>query len=320
MYKTKSKNAQEAHEAIRPTDLWLNINKNKDLTSFHQKLYNLIFNRVTATQMKEAQIQNTKIKIRGQKGYIFQTQWENIVFKGYLIIYPQKKEEIHLGFKKNQILKLKSLNFDKSLTNPPPRYNEASLIKTLEERGIGRPSTYAPIVSTVQERQYVEKQDGRFYPTIIGTTVCDYLSKTFPAIFNINFTVDLEDSLDLIANGNKDFIQVLNQFYLPFKTILAKEISNKRYINIQEKTDEECPQCHHDLVFRYSRFGKFYACSNYPECKYTKPYFEKINKKCPTCEGDLIIKYTKRKKRFYGCSRYPKCNYAVWRLNQIRSS
>lgn len=317
LYKTKTKNAQEAHEAIRPTNLWANINEHSELTISHHKLWNLIFNRTLATQMKEAQVKNTKINILGQKEYLFQTEWEKILFKGYLVIYPQKKEIIHREFKNGQVLKLKSLNFIESMTNPPPRYNEASLIKTLEERGIGRPSTYAPIVSTIQERQYVEKKDGRFFPTIIGTTVCDYLSKSFSDIFEINFTVDLEDSLDLIASGEKDMIQVLNNFYQPFKIILTKEMNNKEYINVQEKTDEKCPQCGHDLVFRYSRFGKFYACSNFPKCKFTKPYFEKIDKKCPTCGGDIIIKYTKRKKRFYSCSNYPKCNFAVWKLNQI---
>jgi len=317
LYKTKSKRAQEAHEAIRPTNLWANINDYGDFTPSHRKLYNLIFNRAIATQMKEAQIKNTKIKILGKKGYLFQTEWKNIIFKGYLVIYPQKKETFYQQFKKNQTLKLKSLNFIESMTNPPPRYNEASLIKTLEEKGIGRPSTYAPIVSTIQERQYVEKKEGRFYPTIIGTTVCDYLSKSFPDIFEIDFTADLEDDLDLIAAGEKNLIQVLNNFYQPFKTVLTKEINDKKHIDIQEKTEEKCPQCGYDLVFRYSRFGKFYACSNFPKCKFTKPYFEKLNKKCPTCGGDIIIKYTKRKKRFYGCSNYPKCDFAAWRLSQI---
>ncbi len=318
LYKTKSKNAQEAHEAIRPTNLRVNISEHNELTASHQKLYNLIFNRIIATQMKEAQIKNTKVNVLGQKGYLFQTEWEKVLFKGYLVIYPQKKETIHKEFKNDQALTLTSLNFIESMTNPPPRYNEASLIKTLEERGIGRPSTYAPIVSTIQERQYVEKKDGRFFPTSIGIAVCNYLSKSFPNIFEINFTVNLEDNLDLIATGEKDMIQVLNNFYQPFQAILTKEMKSKEHIDVQEKTDEKCPECHHDLVFRYSRFGKFYACSNYPKCKFTKPYFEKIDKKCPKCQGDIIIKYTRRKKRFYSCRNYPKCDFAVWRLSELK--
>jgi len=306
LYKTKSKSAQEAHEAIRPTNLWLNIKEYNELTPSHQKIYQLIFNRALATQMKEALIKRVRVDILGQKKFLFQANWEKTVFKGYLILYPQKQEKSLPNLEKGQKLLLKAVDFIESTTNPPPRYSEASLIKTLEERGIGRPSTYAPIVSTIQDRQYVEKKEGRFFPTLMGMKISDYLSRAFSKIFEINFTANLEDELDLIARGEKETVAVLHEFYQPFSLILNREMNKDEYINIEEKTGEKCPKCGHELMFRYSRFGKFYACSNYPQCKFTKPFFEKINKKCPKCGGEMIVKYTKKKKKLYACSNYPK--------------
>jgi DNA topoisomerase-1 len=317
-YKSKSKLAQEAHEAIRPTNVFSKIEKTERLSNPHKKLYDLILKRALATQMAEAEFKKTAIKILGSKGYLFKSEWEIIIFEGHLKIYNKKiaKEDFFLP-EKNQPVSLKELKFIEKITAPPSRYNEAMLIKTLEEKGIGRPSTYAPIISTIQGRNYVEKKEGRFFPTFLGTVISDYLSAAFPNIFDIYFTAAMEEKLDFIAQGKKQMVEILKDFYQPLKENLKKQQKINGYINIEEKTDEKCPQCNHNLVFRYSRYGKFYACSNFPKCKFTKPYFEKIDKKCPKCGGDIIIKYTKRKKRFYGCSNYPKCNFAAWRVNQI---
>ncbi|HLL61335.1 MAG TPA: topoisomerase DNA-binding C4 zinc finger domain-containing protein, partial [Candidatus Nitrosocosmicus sp.] len=182
----------------------------------------------------------------------------------------------------------------------------------------GRPSTYAPIVSTIQDRQYVEKKENKFYPTMLGTAVCDYLSKAFPVLFGVNFTAGLEDDLDLIAEGSKKLLSVLEEFYLPFSTTLKTEEKDTTYIDVQEKTDEICPDCQKPLVYRYSKYGKFFACSGYPDCKYKKNFVEKLAQPCPTCGGDIVVKFTKTKKKFYGCANYPKCTFAAWYLSQIK--
>lgn len=316
LFKTKSKMAQEAHEAIRPTKLNPTFS-DTDLTSSHKKLYELIFKKAVASQMKEALIKTIKIKIEGKKGYLFESSFEQIMFLGFLKLYPQKLEGDHFVPKQGDPINLNTLLFTQHDTQPPPRYNEASLIKTLEEKGIGRPSTYAPIVSTIQDRQYVEKKENRFYPTMLGTAVCDYLSAAFPKLFGIDFTANLEDDLDLIAEGNKKFLTVLSDFYKPFAEILSKEEKNKTYIDVQEITDEKCPECGKPLVLRYSKYGKFYACSGYPDCTYKKNFVETLAQKCPKCGGNIVVKYTKTKKKFYGCSNYPKCDFAAWYLSQI---
>lgn len=315
LYKTKSKLAQEAHEAIRPTNLFFDFKKNKDLTVNHQKLYQLIFKRALASQMKEAEIEKLTIKITGKKGYLFQSEEERISFDGFLKIYNKEKSDIKfVNFNQGQKAILNNLIIQEKTTQPPPRYNEASLIRTLEEKGIGRPSTYAPIISTILDRQYVEKKEGRFHPTILGIKVSDYLSQAFPDIFEVNFTAKMEDELDQIAQDQKKIVPVLNEFYAPFEKKLNEQKKNNQYINIEEKTEEKCPECQNQLVIRFSRFGKFFACSNYPQCKFTKSYLEKINKKCPKCQAEIIIRFTKKKKKFYGCANYPKCDFASWKM------
>lgn len=320
-FKTKSKLAQEAHEAIRPTNLNLENLTEAEMTGSYNKLYNLIYKRALATQMKEAEVKTVKIKVAGEKGYLFETSWEEIMFDGYLILYP-KAEDLRnkVDINVNDSINLKNLDFQESETMPPPRYNEASLIKVLEEKGIGRPSTYAPTISTIQDRGYVEKKENRFHPTFLGTTVCDFLSKAFPEIFEIDFTANMEDDLDNIATGEKKLVDVLKNFYKPFEKGLKVQEKDKTHIDVQEATDEVCPRCGKPLVYRYSKFGKFFGCTGYPKCKFTKAFVETIAQKCPKCAGDIVIKYTKRKKKFYGCSNYPKCDFAAWRLNQIPTS
>ena len=319
-YKTKSKLAQEAHEAIRPTQMRQDLDTTEvPLSSAHLKLYNLIFSRAIASQMKEAEIKTIKIKILGTMSYLFESGFESVMFDGFMKAYPQKEEKVlpNISLKKDMSVHLNKLEFTGDNTQPPPRYNEASLIKTLEEAGIGRPSTYAPTISTIQDRNYVEKTEGRFYPTFLGKTVCNYLSHAFADFFAINFTATMEEDLDLIAEGKKDLVSVLDYYYKPFSKKLETEKANHQHINVQEKTTEICPQCGKFLVYRYSKYGKFYACSGYPACKFTKPFFEKIALKCPKCQGDIIVKYTRKKRRFYGCSNYPTCDFAAWKLNQI---
>lgn len=317
-YSGKSKLAQEAHEAIRPTHLKPAIDLKGKLTSSHQKLYDLIFKRALATQMKEAEMKSIKLKIQSDKKYQFESGFEEVIFAGYKILYREKEKNKVPDIKKGTSVNLDSISFDESYTEPPPRYNEGSLIRTLEKAGIGRPSTYAPTISTIQERQYVEKQDGRFYPTILGIAVCDYLVSEFKDLFAIDFTANLEDDLDNIAEGKEKMVKVIKQLYDPMMKTLEKAKTKKGHINVQETLDEKCPECGKPLLLRFSRHGKFIGCSGWPDCKYARSYVEKIDMKCPKCDtGDIIIKFTKRRRKFFGCSRYPECDFAAWRQNQI---
>ena len=326
-YKTKSKNAQEAHEAIRPTDPNREpekINQTKKISFRHLKLYKLIFARAIASQMKEAQIKNTRVRISSYKGYLFKSSWQKIIFNGYLAVLNQKianQEEMKTNWQKNDKLDLGKVISEEKIVSPPPRYNEASLIKTLEDKGIGRPSTYAPIVSLIQTKGYVEKETGRLSPSLLGEKISDYLSQSFPKIFDINFTAKMENNLDKVAFNKLGPVKLLADFYKPFIKEVEKQKKEKKVINIEEKTSEKCPQCGSPLVIRYSRYGKFYGCSNFPQCKFTKPFLEYVkDRRCPECGGKIVIRYTKKRKRFYGCENYPKCQFRSWRLPAEHSS
>src|SRR3989344_4433240 len=324
LFKTKSKLAQEAHEAIRPTDVYLKMAEHMEFNARQKKLYDLIFRRALASQMKEALIETNKIKIVSDKGYLFETHWERVLFHGFLILSPQTKKPSDEAYKNIKLtvgdqVFLKKCEQKPSDTTPPPRYNEASLIKTLEEKGIGRPSTYAPIISTIQDRNYAEKKDNRFYPTFLGTAVCDYLSSAFEEIFKIDFTAHLEESLDAIAEKKKNMIVILHSFYDPFSILLDRQHKTEGHINVEQKTDKICPKCGHYLVLRYSKFGKFYGCSNYPKCTFAEGYKEAISTPCPKCGGKIVIKITKTKRKFYGCVNYPQCTFATWRFNEIQN-
>ncbi len=319
-YKTKSRLAQEAHEAIRPTKLESNP-KLERLSTNHKKLYQLIFNRALATQMKEAEIKVVTIKIRSKKNYLFEGKKENIIFDGFLKLYLDielNNKNINFNVKPNDKVNLLNLNEEVNTTNPPPRYTEASLIKTLEEKGIGRPSTYASIISLIQTKSYLEKQGRYFIPTNLGIAISDYLSEKFPQIFSLDFTALMEEDLDQIAENQKQPLEVLKEFYQPFISLLNVEKENKNMIEVKEEEAGICPQCQGKLVIKSSKFGKFIACSNYPKCKYTKSIVKTVaNKKCPLCGGDIVIKYTKNKKKFFGCSNYPKCNYQEWNYKKL---
>ena len=317
-FKTKSKNTQEAHEAIRPTY----VNKNsqdlkiqKKLDVPETRLYDLIWRRFIASQMSEARIQSLQIDIKA-KNFTFRSTGQTLEFDGFLKIYPLKFEENKLpALREGQLLKMLSLDPSQHFTQAPPRYSEATLIKALEAQGIGRPSTYAPILDNIQKRNYVQKdKNKKLFPTQIGQIIIDTLAKNFPEIIDIKFTSKMEDSLDLIAQGKKDMVEVLKNFYGPFEQKLGQKLKNIKKQGLEEKTNKTCPKCGAPLVIKWSKYGKFYACSNFPECKYTAPLEDrKIGVKCPKCKtGEIVEKRTKTGKIFYGCSNYPKCDFALW--------
>jgi DNA topoisomerase-1 len=318
-YKTKGR-AQEAHEAIRPTyperePDKLKVDEKLDEKQF--RLYNLIWRRFIACQMNQAlfdattvDILATKYKIPDAK-YTFRATGQVLKFDGFLKIYPIKFEETELPLlKKEEILELIKLIPSQHFTQPPSRYTEATLIKILEEYGIGRPSTYAPILSTIQERNYVKKDENKkFQPTEIGTLVNDLLVEHFPKVVDVGFTAKMEESLDEISQGKEKWVPVIKEFYEPFIENLKskeKEVPKK---NLTKETKEKCPECGNPLVIRISKYGKFYACSKFPKCRYKKDIPETIGVKCPKCKGgEIILKKIRAGKFFYGCSNYPKCN------------
>ena len=314
-YKTKTKAAQEAHEAIRPTQP-SKTPEGVKLDPKASKLYELIWQRFIACQMAPAVFDSVRADIKA-KEYTFRATGQTLKFDGFMKAYPAKFEENKLPvLKKDELLDLEKLTSIQHSTQPPARYTEATLIKTLEENGIGRPSTYAAIISTIQTRNYIEKDEKRrFCPTEIGTVVNNLLVDHFPNIVDINFTAKMEEDLDKIAKGEKQWIPVIKEFYKPFEKNLKKkekEIPDKKLT--YEKTKMECPKCGSNLVIKLGKYGKFYACPGFPKCRYTKALEEKALKiKCPKCKkGDIVEKRTKKGKIFYGCSGWPECATAAW--------
>ena len=322
-YKTKSKVAQEAHEAIRPTQVTVpssGLSQNSEFNRDHLRLYDLIWKRAVASQAAEAVFDSTTIDITSSNGYLFETSGSVIKFDGYLrIIGRDSEERVIPDVSQGQSVSLQESMPLQHFTSPPPRYTEASLVKTLEEKGIGRPSTYAPIMSTIVDRQYVTRDEKKLLPTELGVAVTDFLVQYFPNILDLPFTAHLEDDLDAIANGEKAWVPVIRDFYTPFAQHLERtyDVADKVKLS-EEKIDEKCPTCGHDLVIRTGRFGKFVACTNFPECTYTRQYGEKVDIKCPRCGGDIVVKKSKRGKKFYGCSNYPKCTFAAWKKEDIK--
>jgi DNA topoisomerase-1 len=267
--------------------------------------------------MAQAVFDATTVDIAA-KSYIFRATGQILKFDGFLKVYPTKfKEEELPPLEKGELLKVLKLLPSQHFTKPPPRYTEATLIKALEEEGIGRPSTYAPILATIQERNYIEKDEKKcLRPTEIGTIVNDLLVKHFPKIIDIKFTAKMEEQLDKIAQGKKEWRKVLERFYGPFAKNLAEKYKtlDKGTIVPQEKTEKKCPKCKAFLVTRLGKFGKFYACSNFPKCKYTEPLETKtLGILCPKCQkGEIIEKRTNKGKIFYACNQFPKCNFALW--------
>jgi DNA topoisomerase-1 len=256
-----------------------------------------------------------------KNNYLLRASGQILKFDGWRKILPAKKdseEEVVIlpEVKKDEALNLIKVDPIQKFTEPPARYNEASLIKTLEKLGIGRPSTYAPIISTIRIRNYVEKDEGKFLPTPVGIAVNDFLIKNFPDVFEYAFTAGMEDELDKIANGENSWEKVIKVFWTPFGKKLEEVGEKAKRVKIEtEKLGKKCPECKKgELVIRIGRFGKFVSCSLFPDCKYTEKYLEKVGKKCPECKtGDMIVKKTKTGRKFFGCSRYPECNWASWR-------
>ncbi len=321
-YRTTSKVAQEAHEAVRPTDIQRSPDKiSEKLGREEQRLYELIWKRALASQMKAALWDKTRIKTQATSKkniYLLMSEGKIIKFAGWLILDNRQEPETGMELpevKKSDDLDLVKLNPKQKFTLAPPRYSEASLIKALEERGIGRPSTYAPTISTIQTRQYVEKLEGLFQPTPLGTTVNDFLVEYFSEIVDYDFTAKMEDELDEIADGKRKWVPVIKDFYQPFEKQLEGVAKVAERVQIPtEVTDEKCPECKQGkLVIRIGKFGKFLSCSRFPECKYTAPYVPKLKGvKCSKCGGEIVVRRTRKGKQFYGCSNYPKCNWASW--------
>ncbi len=319
-YTTKSKTAQEAHEAIRPTQI---SRISLDRGDERERLYSLIWKRAVASQAAEAVFDSTTININSNNGYLFETQGSVIKFDGYLKIVGYDEETILIpDVKVGDILRLDTSLPVQKFTAPPPRYSEAALIKALEEDGIGRPSTYAPTLTTIQERLYVEKEtkeDGRkgrnFVPTELGYLVIDFLVRHFPEIVKLPFTAKMEEELDEIAAGKRQWVPLIAEFYTPFAKQLAHVRETVETLEAPvEKTGLTCPECKQgDEIIKQGRFGKFLACSRFPDCKYTKNLIEKIDVKCPECNvGEMVVRKSKRGRVFYGCDRYPECKYASW--------
>lgn len=322
-FQTKSKVAQEAHEAIRPTDVTLTHDKldgTGELNRDHHRLYELIWKRAMASQAREAIFDSTTVDVASSNGYVFEAQGSVIKFDGFLRIMGRDTDETVIPpVAVGDSLILSQTVPTQHFTNPPPRYTEASLVKALEEKDIGRPSTYAPIISTIQERQYVVREEKKLLPTELGNSVTDFLVQYFPDIMELPFTAGLEADLDAIATGEKQWQPVIEQFYGPFDRDLSTTYDTAEKVKVAvEELGEACPTCGHPLVIRMGRYGKFIACSTFPACKYTRQYAEKINMRCPRCGGDIVVKKSRKGKTFYGCSNYPTCTFAAWKKEDIK--
>lgn len=312
------KSAQDAHEAIRPTSLKRPPKKvAASLNSNQKKLYELIWNRFVASQMESARIKQSTLDVSAGE-YLFRSTGSIIEFKGFMQIYkPDNGEEIQDNFPKSlkhgDPLALDELVPNQHFTKPPARYNESSLVRELDNLGIGRPSTYALIISTLLDRKYVEKQGRALQPTDLGMTVKGILIKQFPDLFNVGFTAEMEGMLDLIESGEKNRLAVLNGFYHPFLEAVEKAMEKKEEIKeaLQESAEDKCPQCGKDLVIKWGRNGKFIACTGYPDCRFTKPVEEteeEVHDTCDTCGAPMVVK-TGRFGRFLACSKYPDCKF-----------
>ncbi len=323
-YKTKSKVAQEAHEAIRPTNVTLTGEKLKTMdgmTRDHVRLYELIWKRMMACQMNEGVLDHTAIDIKADN-YLLRATGSVIKFEGWLKIYGKvveeegedgKKEQVLPKLTEGELLNLLKLLPEQHFTEGPPRYNEASLIKKLEELGIGRPSTYASILSTILERYYVEKKERKFFPTPLGQAVIEFLITNFPDIFDYDFTAGMEDSLDEIARGERKWKPIIEEFFKPFEKKLESVEEKAARVKIAtEETDKICPDCGKPLIIRFGKFGKFLACSGFPECKHTEGLEVSVDAKCPSCGGDVVMRKTRKGRPFYGCKNWPTCKFASW--------
>ena len=311
----KKDNVQDAHECIRPTDVTKAPYLIKDsLSRDEYRLYNLIWKRFVASQMQPALYNTMRLSINSNNE-IFKASGSQISFDGFLKVYEidSEKDNILPDLEVNDKLKLDSIDKNQHFTQPPARYNEASLIKLLEELGIGRPSTYSPTISTLLSRYYVVVEDKKLIPTEIGTTVNDILIENFPDIINEKFSAELETELDTIAEGKLQWKKLIEEFYEKFeKELLVAEEKIKKVEIRDEVTDIKCEKCGRNMVIKMGRFGKFLACPGFPDCRNAKPLVEKIDVKCPKCGGDIVVKRSKKGRKFFGCSNYPECDFVTW--------
>ena len=327
----KAKWAQEAHEAIRPTKIHREPEQIRAFLGPDQlKLYELIWKRMVASQMASALYSITDVDIQASnvgreseaeqlQGYLLNASSSVVKFPGFMIVYSESRDEDEQerGFVSLPRLKVGDrLSYlgifpEQHFTQPPPRYTEATLIKALEQKGIGRPSTYAPILSTIQERGYVNKMNGKFYPEEVGMVVSDILSRHFPKIVDLGFTAQMEEQLDNIARGKQGWVWVLKDFYTPFEDTLRQAHLTIDKVDMTKPSTEVCPNCGRPMVIKVGRFGKFLACSGYPECKTTMPFLVRTGIPCPQCGGELVQRTNKKKKIFYGCSNFPRCQFAT---------
>ena len=318
------KGAQDAHEAIRPTSVMRHPDEIKqNLNNDQYRLYKLIWQRFVASQMSPAVFDVVSVDIEA-KGMTFRATGSTVKFQGFIKVYTEGKDDDKVvadedqpplpELQQGEVLDLRKLTPDQHFTEPPPRYSEATLVRTLEEKGIGRPSTYATIISTIQDRKYVELKEKKFYPTELGFIVTDQLVKHFPNILDITFTADVETRLDNVEEGKLEWIKLLAEFYGPFEKDLNEAQEKMERVKIEPKVSEEdCPNCGKKMVIRDGRFGEFLGCPGYPECKTTMPIKKKVDVKCPLCaDGDIVEKMSKKKKVFYGCSNYPTCGFVSW--------
>ncbi len=325
LFAKKTKWAQEAHEAIRPTKVHREPKQVKQyLDSDQSKLYDLIWKRMVASQMSPALYDITTAEIQAdpptpKQSYLLKAIDSTMRFPGFTAVYSEGKDEDDKGETFVHLPRLEAgdrLGYlgsfpEQQFTQPPHRYTEATLIRALEEKGIGRPSTYAPILSTIQERDYVHKADGKFYPEELGIIVNDILSEHFPNIVNLGFTAQMEQRLDEIARGKQEWIPVLRAFYTPFEVMLQRGSAKIQKVDVSKATDEICPDCGRPMVIKVGRFGKFLACSGYPECRRTMPFLVKTGIPCPQCSGELVERVNKKKQVFYGCSSFPRCQFTT---------
>ena len=322
-YKT-NKDAQDAHEGIRPTYADLEPDKIKEALSKDQyKLYKLIYNRFIASQMASAIYDTISVTIDANE-YKFKASGQNLKFKGFMTLYveesDEKEEETTTipDLVKNQQLKLEKIEPKQSFTEPPPRYTEASLVKTLEEKGIGRPSTYSPTITTILERRYIEKEQKQLIPTELGKIVNKLLKENFSNIMDIQFTANIESQFDNIAEGKEDWKKMIRDFYGPFEENVERVEKQLEHVELTDEVSNiPCDKCGRMMVYKYGRFGKFLACPGYPECKNTKPIVETIDIPCPKCGGTIQVRKAKNKRKYYICENNPKsCDYISWNKPQ----
>jgi len=327
VYRTRAKSAQEAHEAIRPTStLRLPAQMKAHLTRDQYRLYKLIWQRFVASQMESAVFDTVVVEVGAQTeqhAYLLRASGSTLRFAGFLSVYEVTPDENQNNEKnitippevtEGQVQTLERLIPEQHFTQPPPRYSEATLVQELEENGIGRPSTYAPTLSTIQQRGYVARENKRLFPTETGCLVNDLLVEHFSEVVNLQFTASMEEDLDQIAVGDRKWVDVVQTFYDKFEPQLAraqKEIPTQKAE--LEKIGRQCPKCERDLVIRWGRFGKFISCSGFPECRHTEPWLEKIGVPCPDCDGEIVQRKSRKGRVFYGCVNYPECQFTSWK-------